>query len=72
MPTFKATVDGKVRLVKADTKAKAKAHLVPEIELEAVKADELVDLMDQGIKVEKAGVTPPSAEIKAGTNKPAE
>lgn len=71
MAVFKLTIrgcDGKPRLVKADSRAQAVAHIV---DAETVNANELADLIADGAKIERAGDLPPEPADKS-EEKPAD
>ena len=53
MPIYKTTIlgDAEPRLVRADTAAKARDHIV---QTEALTAEELADLIEGGATIEKA------------------
>lgn len=57
MPIYKTTILGTAepRLVRAETAAKARDHIV---QTEAINADELADLIETGATIEKAGDAP--------------
>lgn len=59
MPIYGVTVRGEntPRIVKADSAAKAKDHIV---ECKALTAVQLADAVADGVKIELAGETPPS------------
>lgn len=75
MPVYKVSINGEElpRLIRADTAAKARDHLV---KTESVSADELADLLDKGATIEKATAAPateekePEAKGATGTTEP--
>lgn len=64
MPIYQCTVSGstKPRLVKADTAAQAKSFLV---DVKAVTAEELSDLIEGGATIEKAPPATTSSDGKS-------
>lgn len=55
MTVYKVTTPTETRVVKADTKAAAINHVIkPGVSAEALTADQVVDLMATGVKVETA------------------
>ncbi len=57
MPVYETRIDGveKPRLIKADTPAAARNHVVT---VKGVTAERMSDLMDQGVALEKAAAAP--------------
>lgn len=61
MPIFACEVlgDAKPKIVRADSAAQARAHLVS---CRALKASELADLIEDGAIIQRAGDTPPDPD----------
>jgi hypothetical protein len=72
MPIYSCTVRGdtKTRLVRADTAAQARNHIV---DVEPLTAEQMADEIEKGAKIERAGAeTPPAEDNKTTSNKGAE
>lgn len=65
MPVYKLTIEGleKPRIVRADTAAQALNHVVS---TETIKADDLADLVADGVQIERAVKKAPVPETAEG------
>lgn len=65
MPIYRCKVRGenKPRIVRADTAAQARNHIV---EAETMTAEEMADAIEQGATVERAGTETPSGDDDKG------
>lgn len=65
MPIYKCTVRGEKapRIVRADTAAQARNHLV---ECETMTAEQMADAIEKGATIERAGTVEPAEEAPKG------
>jgi len=72
MPIYRCKVRDDIgsRLVRADSAAQARNHIV---DVEPLTAEQMADEIEKGAKIERAGQeTPPAADDKTASNKGAE
>lgn len=65
MPMYRCKIRGetKTRIVRADTAAQARNHIV---DVETMTAEEMADEIDKGATIERAGTETPSGDDDKG------